>query len=313
MSDQTDPKTQTDLSKPAQGKPDSASEFRSHVQRLVEEGKLSEEDAASLLEGSEELGPEHTDIEMAIELEKYGGEVPNNLDLHIDGYHLQVLVDTSMTEPILKVSEEEKLTLQATEQGWKVSRVKGDFVFGWSNLRGVLTVPFQPIDTKAIVGGGSLKLPSVSGMVRAKVGGGHLEMQDAAQLSVSIGGGNLHAGHIAGQAEISMGGGNAKIASAQGLNGSLAGGNLQCQLNLQQGQYHFSLAGGNVKLFLDPQSNVDITAQSTAGSVKSDFPMNKKGQFVTYTYSTTLGTGAAALNVKLAAGNVAFLQKSSSE
>lgn len=312
MSDQTDPKTQPDLNKSAQGKTDNASEFRSHVQKLVEEGKLSEEDAASLLEDTEEPELEHTDVEVEIEPEKYSGKAPNNLDLHVDGYNLQVLIDPSVSEPILKASEEKKLTLKATEQGWRVSRVKGEFVFGWSNLRGVLTVPFEPIDVKAVVGGGNLKLPSVSGVVRAKVGGGNLDMQEAAQLSTSIGGGNLYAGHIAGQADVSMGGGNAKIASAQGLSGSLAGGNLKCHLNLQQGEHHFSLAGGNMKLLLDPNSNVAITAQSTAGNVKSDFPMEKTGQFVTHTHTTTLGEGEASLNIKLAAGSLALLQKSTS-
>ncbi len=164
-------------------------DFRSQVERLVAEGKLTAEEAAGLLHPAEEDSvPDFpTPSEGA-------GTDRANLHLEISGYTLQVVHDPRVSAPQLNATRPEELMLEATPDGWKVSRTPGHRHTGWSDLRAILTVPFQPQNVRGLVGGGSLNLPDLRGEAHLKIGGGSVTLHSAHALNASIGGGSLKAG-----------------------------------------------------------------------------------------------------------------------
>lgn len=276
-------------------------DFRSQVERLVAEGKLTAEEAAGLLHPAEEdsapdfpTPPEGPGTDRA------------NLHLEISGYTLQVVHDPHLPAPQLNATRPEELMLEATPDGWKVSRTPGHRHTGWSDLRAILTVPFQPQNVRGLVGGGSLNLPALRGEAHLKIGGGSVTLHSAHALNASIGGGSLKAGAVHGGTQLTIGGGSARIEEGRALNATVAGGSLAWQGHLSEGQHTVTVAGGSARLDLAPGSSVTLNGQATAGNLKADFPTTRTGQFATHRYHGVLGGGSATLNVRVTGGSVAL-------
>lgn len=280
--------------------------FRAQVERLVAEGKLTAEEAQGLLEGSgEQAAPPEDPAASAVAAGRAeANQTPPHLILEVGGYTLRVVVDERVARPQLNASEEGRLTLEETAQGWRVARRGGERFFGWSSLSAILTVPFEPHDAQVTVGGGSVSLPELRGSAHLRVGGGSVTLERAAELQAQVGGGSLRAGDIAGRAALTLGGGSARLGGAGSLVGTVAGGSLAWNPRLIGGEHTLTVAGGSARIDLQPGSGVSLHAQATAGSVKASFPLQKSGQYATHTYSGVLGDGGASLRVKVAGGSL---------
>lgn len=278
--------------------------FRAQVERLVAEGKLTPEEAAGLLEGSEvqaagaELPP------MQAHYTASGEDTPPDLRLEVSGFTLQVVEDTSVVSPQLHVSEEDRLLLEATPQGWRVARRPEQRLVGWSNLKAILTVPFVPRHVAARVEGGNLTLPDIAGEMRADVNGGNVRMGRAGSLHAEVNGGNLNAADIAGPAHLTVNGGNLTLTRAGSLNASVNGGNLKWAGQLTGGDHRLEVNAGNASLHLLPGSSVQLNADVTVGAFKADFPTRKQGGFLNTRHSGQVGDGQARLSCQVAAGQV---------
>lgn len=293
----------------------SPEDFRSQVQRLVAEGKLSAEDAAGLLEGHEETPEQGREsptvaqyvqaVEGSDQSGSQGGEmVSPNLLLRVAGYTLSVVQDATLTEPHLSASQEDELELSATSDGWIVERVRRTEAQLGQNLRAILTLPFAPQHVRTEVHGGLLTLPDITGELHAGVNGGSVRMGNAASLQAEVNGGNLNAGQIAGASHLSVNGGNLSLSGAGGLNASVNGGNLKWAGTLGRDQHRLEVNAGNATLHLLPGSSLRLHADVTVGSLKADFPLQKRGGFINTHYSGQLGGGEAELSCKVAAGQV---------
>ncbi|MFC4485877.1 hypothetical protein, partial [Cupriavidus campinensis] len=97
----------------------STDDFRSQVQRLVAEGKLTPEEAQGLLGQPEAPNLGTGDV---IYTASGDGETPPDLLLEVHGFTLQVVQDTGQVSPQLHVSEDGAVLLDATSQGWRVGR-----------------------------------------------------------------------------------------------------------------------------------------------------------------------------------------------
>lgn len=280
--------------------------FRAQVERLVAEGKLTPEEGHELLgepeAGDEPAAPEVPDAVPAVWAPE---QVPPHLILDVGGYTLRVVVDGRVPGPHLNASEDGRLTLEATPRGWRVGRQGHERFFGWSTLSAILTVPFEPHDAQVSVGGGSVSLPELRGSAHLRIGGGSVSLGGAATLQAHIGGGSLRAGDIAGPAALKVAGGSAQLGDTGDLVGTVAGGSLAWSPRLLGGEHTLSVSGGSARIDLQPGSSVDLNAQATAGSVKASFPLQKSGQYATYTYTGVLGDGGASLRVKVAGGSLA--------
>ncbi|KEF34570.1 hypothetical protein RDMS_06595 [Deinococcus sp. RL] len=280
--------------------------FRAQVERLVAEGKLTPEEGQDLLgepEGQEAQEKSAAE-EGAAHSTASGEDTPPHLLLDVSGFALRVVQDSGVSGPQLHASEEGRLTLEATPQGWRVARQGGERFYGWSNLSAILTVPFEPHDAQVSVGGGSVSLPELRGVAHLRVGGGSVSLEGAAELQAQVGGGSLRAGDIAGPVALKVAGGSARLGNAGALVGTVAGGSLVWEPRLLGGEHTLSVSGGSARIGLQPGSGVNLHAQATAGSVKASFPLQKSGQYATYTYAGVLGDGGASLRIKVAGGSL---------
>ncbi|ULH15364.1 hypothetical protein MF271_15740 [Deinococcus sp. KNUC1210] len=307
---------------------DGQESFREQVERLVAEGKLTQDEAAELLKTSEQpTSPEgNTPAADAGDEDAHGplvsldksswaavqvpssqalGDIPPDLRLKVDGYGLQVVLDASQSQPTLRASQDGELSLRAGPDGWTVERTEGlrGRKRSWG-LKAVLSVPFMPRDVQAEVNGGNLTLADVSGNVRLNVNGGNTRMGSAAGLEAEVSGGNLGARQILGAARISVSGGNARLDSAGGVRATINGGNLNWSGRLEQGEHRIEVNAGNATLHLLEGSSVEIQADVTLGGMMASFPLIKTGGMMQAHYSGTLGGGEAHLGCTVNAGQI---------
>lgn len=290
---------------PSAGSP--ADDFRTQVQRLVTEGKLTPEEAQGLLEGNDPVAADTPGRPLhlrEVPPTTDSTDTPPDLLLDVSGYTLQVLTDSTLDRPHLHANEDGRLLLEATPHGWRVARRPESRLVGFSNLKAILSVPFDPRHTRAEVSGGNLTLPNLSGEMIADINGGNLTMGRAASLQASVNGGNLTAADMAGPTTLTVNGGNLTLTGAHALNASVNGGNLKWTGVLGGGDHRVEVNAGNATLHLLPGSSLRVEADVTVGAFKADFPTQKSGGFVTTHHAGQYGSGAALLSCKVAAGQV---------
>ena len=277
--------------------------FREHVERLVSEGKLTEAEAAELLEppaATEAAWP----TEMTLEKVAMGvqplsdADTPPDLRLEIEGYSLRVVLDPSLERPELRASREGEVTLTPGPAGWTVRRLSQGRGLGFG-VRAVLSLPFTPRHVRAEVSGGSVSLPDLSGEAQLEVSGGNASLGACGHLHAEVSGGNLSAGAVAGQLHLEVNGGNLSVMQAVTLKGSVNGGNLSWTGRLSEGQHRLEVNGGQATLRLDPGSSLQLEAEATLGSLSASFPLQKTGGLMRAHYSGSLGDGAAQPRAQL--------------
>ncbi|WP_135229874.1 DUF4097 family beta strand repeat-containing protein [Deinococcus fonticola] len=284
--------------------------FREHVQRLVTEGKLTAEEAAHLLEGTDTppAPPSNTIAQYVQAIED--GEAPGlNLNLEIEGYVLSVVQDSSVNAPTLSANREGELALTATPSGLRLKRVRHS---DWSSLKAVLTLPFKPQHVQVEINGGSLSLGDIAGEMRAEVNGGNVTMSAASTLNAEVNGGNFTAGNIAGPTKMEVNGGNITVMHATTLDAEVNGGNLRWAGLLSGGTHRTEVNAGNATLTLLPGSSVRVDAEVTLGNFKAEFPTQKSGGFMEAHYTGQLGGGEALLRCEVSAGQIKLLTEPSS-
>ncbi|GHG38017.1 hypothetical protein [Deinococcus indicus] len=300
-------------------------DFRSQVQRLVAEGKLTPEEADGLLEdhaptppdlhnsapdtppgstqpGSAQAGP--------AQAPGHFGPSPSpdparDLTLRVSGYSLTVVTDPALAAPTLSASEEGQLTLRHAPDGWHVSRRQSpEKNLNFGSLRAILTVPFTPNFVHATVEGGNLTLPDLSGDLSAEVSGGNLKLQDAHALHATVNGGNLNGGNLGGPAYATVNGGNLTLAGSVALTAGVNGGNLRWAGVLGSGEHRVDVNAGNATLHLGAGSSVTLNAELTMGSFRADFPTQRSGSFLTTYHTGRIGRGDAHLHCRVTAGGL---------
>ncbi|UBV42484.1 hypothetical protein LAJ19_12780 [Deinococcus taeanensis] len=282
------------------------SEFRSHVQRLVAEGKLTPEEAHTLLEDTSEPFPTPPQPQPAAPLVPTAAPADPQRDLllQVKGYSLTVLHDPSVPAPHLAASEDGRILLEHTPQGWRVSLLPQQPGAGCNTLKAILTVPLAPNHVRAEVDGGNLVLPDLAGGLHTQVNGGNVRMGRASSLHADVNGGNLTAAEMSGPSTVTVNGGNLSLTGAHTLNASVNGGNLKWAGLLTGGDHRVEVNAGNARLLLHPDSSVRVDAELTMGSFKADFPTRRSGGFITTRHAGQLGHGDAHLHCRVTAGGL---------
>ncbi len=279
-------------------------DFRSQVQRLVAEGKLTAEEAAGLLENTgRDPEPEAFMPQPHPGGPQQAGDPPADLDLRISGYSLNVVHDPSVDVPQLSANLDGVVRLRATETGWRVERTS-EHRSHWNNVKAILAVPFPPRHVRARVDGGDLTLPDLGGEMQADVNGGNIRMGRAAGLKADVNGGNLTAAEMSGPTDLSVNGGNLTVSGAHTLNASVNGGNLKWAGVLSGGDHRVEVNAGNATLHLLPGSGLRVSADVTMGAFKADFPTSQSGGFMSTRHAGQFGDGAATLSCKVAIGQI---------
>lgn len=286
-----------------QDNPAGQDSFRTHVERLVDDGKLTPEEAATLLEGTDEPSSPSATIAQYVQAVQSGEAVGLNLKLEIEGYMLNVVQDSSVSAPTLNASQEGLLEMTASENGLTVKRARHTQGL-WPALKAILTLPFQPQHVKVEINGGSLSIGDIAGEMRAEVNGGNINMGRAAGLNAEVNGGNLNAGDIHGHTKTEVNGGNLTITDASSLDAEVNGGNLRWTGTLHGGTHRTEVNAGNASITLKEGSSVRLDAEVTLGNFKADFPTHKRGGFMEAHYTGQLGGGEALLRCEVSAGQL---------
>ena len=303
-----------------------ADDFRSQVQRLVADGKLTPEEARGLLADLETPDPVSLDkdsepapfasaeapgtgtdtgVETGARSQESAGQNAPDLTLRVSGYTLTVVHDEGVSAPQISANHEGELRLSGGPGGWTVERQrKGHDARHWPPLQAILSVPFAPRQVHARVEGGNLTLPDLRGDLHAEVSGGSVRLGSALGLRAEVNGGNLTAGEIEGHSELRVNGGNITVNGARSLNASVNGGNLTWTGELRGGDHRAELNAGNVSLHLRGASSLRLEANVTLGALRTDFPTQKSGGFMASRYAGQLGDGAARLVCQVTAGQL---------
>ena len=279
--------------------------FREHVQRLVEGGKLTAEEAAHLLEGDDApTPPGRSAIAQYVEAVQAGEAAGLHLDLEVEGYVLSVVQDSSLEAPNLSANHDGQLELTATPSGLSLKRAHRS---DWRTVKAVLSLPFKPQHVKVEISGGSLSLCDIAGEMRAEVNGGNVTMSAASALKAEVNGGNFTAGNIQGHTKLEVNGGNIRVGHATTLDAEVNGGNLRWTGLLQSGSHRTEVNAGNATLTLLPGSSVRLDAEVTLGNFRAEFPTQKRGGFMEAHYTGQLGAGEALLRCEVSAGQIKLL------
>lgn len=284
----------------------SSDSFRTQVQRLVAEGKLTAEEAEGLLEGTGESQTPSDTIAQYVQAVQSGGSVGQNLTLKIEGYMLKVVQDSTLSAPTLNTNRAGELQLTANANGLTLERTRHHQEF-WPALKAILSLPFRPQHVKVEIDGGSLSLPDIGGEMRAEVNGGNITMGAATALQAEVNGGNLNAGDVQGPTKLEVNGGNLSVNHATTLDAEVNGGNLRWTGLLTGGTHRAEVNAGNATLNLLPGSGVRLDAEVTLGNFRADFPTQKRGGFMESRYSGQLGSGEALLRCEVSAGQIKLL------
>lgn len=298
-----------------------AEDFRSQVQRLVADGKLTPEEARGLLADLETPDPEpHQPGPSAEPPRTEPTESPRteqgspDLTLRVSGYTLTVVHDERVSAPQISANHEGELRLSGGPGGWTVERQrKGHDARHWPPLQAILSVPFLPRQVHARVEGGQLTLPDLRGELQAEVNGGSVRLGRALALRAEVNGGNLTAGELEGHGELRVNGGNLTVNGARSVNASVNGGNLTWAGELRGGDHRVEVNAGNVSLHLGGASSLRLEANVTLGALRTDFPTQKSGGFMASRYAGQLGDGAARLTCQVTAGQLSVTSEGGAE
>lgn len=282
--------------------------FREHVERLVSEGKLTEAEAADLLEppaATEAARPAGMTLEkVTTGVQTFSdADTPPDLRLEVEGYSLRVVLDPALERPELRASREGEVTLTPGPAGWTVRRPSQGRGLSFG-VRAVLSLPFTPRHVRAEVSGGSVSLPDLGGEAQLEISGGNASLGACAHLHAEVNGGNLSVGAVAGRLDLEVNGGNLSVAHAATLGAEVNGGNLSWTGLLSEGQHRLEVNGGQATLRLDPGSSLQLEAEATLGGLSASFPLQKTGGMMHAHYSGTLGGGEARLNCEVNAGQI---------
>lgn len=261
--------------------------FEQQVQRLVEGGKLSAEEAARLLEDEEVL---QGGAEAAGEDAAPGAPA---LVLRVTGFHLSVVHDADVTEPALDSSHPGELELRTVAGGLEVRRASGLGGDHTHTVRALLRLPALPGNVHAAIMGGNLSLPELQGELRAEIKGGNLRAGAVSRLSADVMGGNLAVGPVGTLARLSVKGGNAQVEHSAALRAEVLGGNLQWAGRLTEGEHAVSVRGGGAELTLDRGSDLRLELRCVVGKIQTDEGLARG-----------MGAGAALLRCDVTAGRL---------
>jgi DUF4097 and DUF4098 domain-containing protein YvlB len=176
--------------------------------------------------------------------------------------------------------------------------------------------------------GGSLKFGQIKGPVHGRTSGGSINVAGAAQDvdietsggSISVGdaggnvaahtsGGSIHIGDVKGSVTAETSGGGIEVNGATGpVNAHTSGGPIHAAITQQpSGPCTFETSGGGIEVKMASNVAIDLDAQTSGGSVSTDFPVTAQGEMKrNHLHSkvngggpkVTLGTSGGSIHIK---------------
>ena len=242
-----------------------------------------------------------------------------------DGPEVVVHADLEGSESLLSSI---RISAEQTSSGVTVSEHSAhDDWFHWFNLGSsrvqfTIEVPRDyPVDLRT--SGGGIDVRDLNASVRGKTSGGGIRLQNVTgEVNMHTSGGSVEAEHLNGPAELSSSGGPIEVTDSTGsldldtsgggiriqnadgkVQANTSGGGIRAELRANHG-ISLSTSGGGITLLLPPNTPGAIEAETSGGSVTSDFPLTtthfNSGDHV----QGTIGGGGAPIFLHTSGGSI---------
>ncbi len=241
--------------------------------------------------------------------------------------------DDASADKVLK-----DLTLDMSQSGddvtarAKISRGTGGWFGGWKErvaLSWDITVPehynvtlntsggsIQVGDLEGAVSadtsGGSIEIGSIAGTVRADTSGGHIKLESCTgQASLDTSGGSLHVGTAKGALKLNTSGGSIHVEHAEDtVWADTSGGSIEVGFfGPLKGQCKLDTSGGSIVAKLDAAAAFDLVADTSAGTVHCDFPIEEHGRHSRDHLDGTVNGGGPRLVLDTSAGSIRITKR----
>jgi hypothetical protein len=126
--------------------------------------------------------------------------------------------------------------------------------------------------------GGHITVADSTGPATLKTAGGHIKIGDVGgDLVATTAGGHIEAGHVKGSVKSKTAGGHISIAQADGaVEAKTVGGNVSARIAGQPKEASYiESSAGSVNVELASNVKVDVDAESSGGSIQSDYELER--------------------------------------
>lgn len=189
---------------------------------------------------------------------------------------------------------------------------------------GSINVSGLAAKTQARTSGGSLKFSGVKGDLNGHTSGGsistsdcvgHLDLhtsggsiqinQGSGELAAKTAGGSITVREFKGPLEVRTSGGAINIEEASGaVDASTSGGSVHASLAEMPAHVKLSTSGGGVSVALPADSSFELDAETSAGGVRTDFPVTVVGKLDDGRLKGKVGQGGPLVHLRTSAGSI---------
>jgi DUF4097 and DUF4098 domain-containing protein YvlB len=173
--------------------------------------------------------------------------------------------------------------------------------------------------------GGSLKFGQIKGHVRGRTSGGSINVRGATQDvdietsggSIQVGdtsgnviaktsGGSIHVGDVKGSVTAETSGGGIEVSGAAGaVNAHTSGGPIHAAITQQPaGPCTFETSGGGIEVKMASNVAIDLDAQTSGGSVSTEFPVSVQGELKKNHLQSKVNGGGPKVKLGTSGGSI---------
>jgi DUF4097 and DUF4098 domain-containing protein YvlB len=190
---------------------------------------------------------------------------------------------------------------------------------------GGITVSDLDGEARSETSGGSLKFGQIKGPVHGRTSGGSINVTGATQDvdietsggSIHVGdtggnviaktsGGSIHVDHSKGSVTAETSGGGIEVNGAAGpVNAHTSGGPIHAALTQQpSGPCTFETSGGGIEVKMASNVAIDLDAQTSGGSVSTEFPVTVQGELKKNHLRSKLNGGGPKVTLGTSGGSI---------
>lgn len=223
-------------------------------------------------------------------------------------------VKTDVREEAERIFRRHDLTLEERSGNvYLESRFDDDRSF-WNRFRSSnrihvkvhVTVP-ERFNIEFTSGAGNVVIGDVAGRIHGRTGAGNIEIGAVdGPVDVSSGSGNVRIEGANGIVEANTGAGNIEVRDVRGeVRANTGAGNIDVYITRQpQEDSRLNTGAGNVTVFLGDNIAVDVDAEASMGSAKTDFPLKVEGKWMSKSFAGSINGGGPNLSMRAGVGNV---------
>lgn len=156
-------------------------------------------------------------------------------------------------------------------------------------------------------GAGNVVVGDLKGRVHGRTGAGNVEIGAVnGPVNVSSGSGNIEIAGASGLVEANTGAGNVVVREVSGeVSVNTGAGNIEVYISRQpENDSRLNTGAGNITAYLAERVGVDVDAEASMGSAKTDYPLKIEGKWMSKSFAGSVNGGGPDLRMRAGVGNV---------